>query len=136
MIVVRQPSHKISLLLSISIMGLGTLMSPSPFIFAPIGIAVFLTYFLVKMAVSGPSLPIREHYQQILFTCVAVAIDFAMIGMVYKNYHNSVLALSGTAFAINIALDNFVFRPLIALILSLPLSRSQTVQSFILNSEH
>ena len=58
-----------------------------------------------------------------------------MIGLTYKNYSNSALTSSATAFAINISIDNFVVRPVLSFLIAIPLSQSQTIQAFVLRSQ-
>jgi uncharacterized membrane protein YvlD (DUF360 family) len=62
---------------------------------------------------------------------VSLALNFIVIGGVFKNYKNSILSSFAIDFAINIALDNFVVRPILVTLVSLPLSRSVTVREFI-----
>jgi uncharacterized membrane protein YvlD (DUF360 family) len=62
---------------------------------------------------------------------LSMALNFIVIGGAFKNYKNSVLQSFLADFAINVALDNFVVRPILVTLISLPLSRSVTVQEFI-----
>jgi len=46
------------------------------------------------------------------------------MGLMFKNYKNSMLANFVANLAINLSLDNFVARPILTFIAALPLSRS------------
>ena len=54
-----------------------------------------------------------------------------MIGKVFKNYKNSVLTTFISEACVNLALDNFIVRPLFIVLIGLPLSRSITVVNYV-----
>jgi hypothetical protein len=54
-----------------------------------------------------------------------------IIGKVFKNYQNTMLSSFMANVCINIALDNFIIRPIIIAVIALPLSRSTVIQAYI-----
>jgi hypothetical protein len=62
-------------------------------------------------------------------------VNFTLIVLLYKNYRNSLLKQFVANCAINLAIDNFAVRPLAAIILSFPLSRSNKVMEYVKHSE-
>jgi len=58
-------------------------------------------------------------------------LNIGLIGITYKNYKNSVLNTFITDACINIALDNFIVRPIIVTLIGLPLSRSLVAVNYV-----
>ena len=59
---VRRSKYKLCLLLSISIVAVGTYFTPSPFLFVWVGTAVYFAYFFVVMGIARNA--INEHQEQ------------------------------------------------------------------------
>lgn len=53
-----------------------------------------------------------------------------VIGIVFKNYQNSILTTFMTNVCINTVLDNFLIRPIAMVLIGIPLSRSATFAAF------
>ena len=133
---VRRAHYKLCLLLSISIIALGTHFIPSPFYFMAIGTVVYFTYFFLAMALTFDSTSEnaeeivkknRQKYLHVFLAIITMALNFAMIGMIYKNYQNSVLSTFLGNFGLNLVFDNFVVRPTMSVIIGIPLSLSSSV---------
>ena len=65
-------------------------------------------------------------------TVVNIALSLLLIGLIFKTYQNSVLSSFLVSAALNIVFDNFVVRPVMSLILAIPLSLSSSMQEYIM----
>lgn len=74
----------------------------------------------------------REKYLQIVFSVLTVLLNLIMINQIYKNYYNSVLSTFLTNAGICLVLDNFLVRPAMVILVGLPLSKSETIQGFLI----
>lgn len=72
---------------------------------------------------------------QLVYAVSSIVINLALIALLFKNYRNILLKQFIANCAINLAIDNFAVRPIAAILLSLPLSRSNKVIEFIKHSE-
>ena len=59
---------------------------------------------------------------QVTVAIVSMALNFAMIGIIYKNYQNSLLTAFLANAGLNLVFDNFVVRPTISILVGIPLS--------------
>ena len=64
-----------------------------------------------------------------------MVINLILIGVLFKNYKNIALKQFIISALVNIALDNFVVRPIASIIFGLILSRSQNIVNFITEEE-
>ncbi|MCB0370929.1 MAG: hypothetical protein KDD45_16280 [Bdellovibrionales bacterium] len=64
---------------------------------------------------------------QVILVIFNISLNLIMIGIVYKNYQNSILGAFLANAAINLAFDNFLIRPTMAIIVGLPLSLSPSI---------
>lgn len=51
--------------------------------------------------------------------------------MIFKNYHNVLLASAAHNFLVTVGLDNFVLRPIVLLVLSFTVKNNSYVDAFI-----
>ena len=72
---------------------------------------------------------------QLSFTVLTVILNLFMVSQIYKNYHNSLLTPFLANAAINIALDNFLVRPLLTLVIATAISFSQNIVAYIANCQ-
>jgi hypothetical protein len=129
--VVRRAAPKLVLLFGMSLTFLVTLLSESSLAGAGMGSVAWLTFFLAGLlTASGPNYA-RERYLHVLFAATTIILNFALIGLTFKNYRNTALSQFVSNAGIGLAFDHFLARPLVALLLSLPLSRSSAVQSYV-----
>jgi NADH:ubiquinone oxidoreductase subunit 6 (subunit J) len=135
---VRRAKHKLSLFLSLAIILIGTSFVSSPFAFAATGTVVYFLYFFLslKMTFNGEAeteenKKYREKYLQIVFAVLTLVLNFIMIARVYKNYHNTTLTTFLGNAGISIVLDNFLVRPVMVVLIGLPLSKSSSIQGYI-----
>lgn len=66
-----------------------------------------------------------------MFAVLTLVLNFIMIARVYKNYHNTTLIAFLTNAGISIVLDNFLVRPMMVVLIGLPLSKSSLIQGYI-----
>jgi len=62
---------------------------------------------------------------------ISIVLNVVVIGITYKNYKNSVLNTFITDACVDIALDNFIVRPIIVTLIGLPLSRSLAAVNYM-----
>lgn len=72
---------------------------------------------------------------QIIFSIAIVTLNMLAIRLVFKNYQNSILLSYLTNAAINIALDNFLVKPLLLIVVGLPLSRSSRIVGYAISCQ-
>ena len=68
---------------------------------------------------------------QVIFGIISIVLNVVVIGITYKNYKNSALTTFMTDACVNIALDNFIVRPIVVTLLGLPLSRSLVAMNYV-----
>ena len=68
---------------------------------------------------------------QVIFGIISIVLNLLVIGVIFKNYKNTVLNSFITNACINIALDNFIVRPMIVTLIGLPLSRSLMAVNYV-----
>jgi hypothetical protein len=68
---------------------------------------------------------------QVIFGIISIVLNLLVIGVIFKNYKNTVLNSFITKACINIALDNFIVRPMIVTLIGLPLSRSLMAVNYV-----
>ena len=68
---------------------------------------------------------------QVIFGIISIVLNLVVIGVIFKNYKNTVLSSFITNTCVNVALDNFIVRPIIVTLIGLPLSRSLMAVNFV-----
>ena len=68
---------------------------------------------------------------QVIFGVISIVVNIVIIGIVFKNYKNSVLSSFVADACINIALDSFIVRPILITLIGLPLSKSISVANYV-----
>jgi hypothetical protein len=63
---------------------------------------------------------------QIVCIILAIVLNFAVIGVTFKNYYNSTLTTFLANLGLNIVIDNFLIKPTMALAIGIPLSFSSS----------
>lgn len=133
--VVRRAAPKLVLLLGMSLTLLATLVSESALAGAAMGSVAWVSFFLAGAATAGGPNFGRERYLHVLFAATTIILNFALIALTFKNYRNTALSQFLSNAGVALAFDHFLARPLVALLLSLPLSRSSTVVAYVEDCE-
>ena len=123
------------LLLGMSLTLLATLVSESALAGAAMGSVAWVSFFLAGAATAGGPNFGRERYLHVLFAATTIILNFALIALTFKNYRNTALSQFLSNAGVALAFDHFLARPLVALLLSLPLSRSSTVVAYVEDCE-
>ncbi len=66
-----------------------------------------------------------------MLTCITICLDLFLLGLVYKNYRNTMLINSSINLLINLALDNMVVKPVLLMFFAIPIRNIQFVDDFI-----
>ena len=71
----------------------------------------------------------------VAFSFISIAVNLVMIGLIYKNYKNSRLSPYASNVGFNLLIDNFVMRPIMSILIAIPLSRLEVANSLITRVE-
>lgn len=140
---VRRAKYKLPLMLSLSIITIGTYFSPSRYSFTGIGTVVYVSFFLITLVLTRKgeeenSVGMKYSslkYLYVLMGIVTIVLNFLTIGLVYKNYQNSKLGPFLANTGLNLVFDNFVVRPTLIFILAFPFSYNNSISSFVSECE-
>lgn len=65
-------------------------------------------------------------------TIISIVLNLAVIGTVYKSYYNSTFTTFLANFGLNLVFDNFVVRPIMCLVVGIPVSMSTSVHEYVM----